>query len=241
MTLDPALQFTLFAAAFLGGAAFGLLGEVGKILRILLGAYLPPPEWRARYERPLPLLPRGLRFQKAAPRRAWARGVSFFMDLTFPVLAALYLLIILFRFNNGVFRFSVPLLFLLGLAIFRVLLVSHLRAPLAAMAYLLCVFGAYLGVLLLLPTKMLWLALCRWVLGPFSRLSRAVWRRVRVRYTRRLCQKQLSLAARGFLPIDKGKKKYVEKKKKGRRYVAPHPHHTDSDRRDLYHLGGHRI
>ena len=56
MTLDPSVQFALFAAALLGGIAFGLLGEIGKIARILLGAYLPPPAWQARYERPLPLL-----------------------------------------------------------------------------------------------------------------------------------------------------------------------------------------
>lgn len=214
MTIDPALQFALFAAAFLGGMAFGLLGEVGKIVRILLGAYVPPPSWQARYERPLPLFHRGLRFQKAAPHRAWATGVAFVADLAFPVLAALYLLHVLFRFNNGVFRFSVPVLFLLGLALFRVALVRPFREPLAVTAYLICALCAYLKALLLLPLGLLGFALRKWICKPLARLGRAAWYRVSVCRTRRLCQKQRSLAMRGLLSTSKGKKELCRKKEK---------------------------
>ena len=214
MTLDPTLQFALFAAAFLGGVLFGLLGEVGKLFRILVGAYLPPPLWEARYARPLPLLRRGLRFQKAVPHRAWAKGVSLAMDLVFPVLSALYLLYILFRFNNGVFRFSVPLLFLLGLALFRVALVGPLRKPLGVMAYLLCALLAYLRALLLLPLRLLCFALQKWIFTPLVRLWRALWHFVCLSNTRRLCQKQFSLAQRGLLSTHKGKKKSCRKKEK---------------------------
>lgn len=223
MTLDPVAQFTLALAAFLGGIAFGLLGEIGKIARILLGAYLPPVSWQARYERPLPLVSRPPRFRKNAPRRAWATAVSFCMDLAFPILAALYLLYLLFRFNNGVLRVSALVLFLLGLAAFRVTLARYFLTPLAMLAFLFCALGVYVKALLLLPLKLFARAITRVALRPLSLVIRTLEAKMNAWHTTRMCALQLELAGGGLLPKKKRNLKLCRKKEK--RVVASSPSH----------------
>ena len=106
MTIDPIAQLSLYFAAFFGGIGLGILAELGKILRILLGAYLPSPSYKPLYERSLPWLSRGVGWRTAPARRAFAAGVSFLCDFAFPICTAFYLLYILFCFNSGKLRIS---------------------------------------------------------------------------------------------------------------------------------------
>lgn len=221
MTIDPVAQFSLCLWAFLGGLAFGLLGEVGKVVRILVGAYVPPPALRARYERPLPLIGRAPRFRKTAPRRAWAGTVQICADIAFPVLVALYVLYILFRFQNGIFRASAVLLFLIGLSLFRVGLSRHFIGPMAAFAYALCALGVYGKVLLLFPPTILWRFLKRFLLLPLLSLWRATLASLCQKRTQRLCAAQRALALEGLDKTSKRNKKLCRKKEK--RVAASRP------------------
>jgi hypothetical protein len=207
MTLDPIAQLSLCLFSLFGGVAFGLAADLGKIARILLGAYLPPPTWRARYERPLPWLSRGVGWRKTAPRRAWVRGVGAVFDLAFPVLAALYLLLVSFRFNSGALRLSAIPLFLLGLGLFRVLCSARLSGAFAYLAYVLAVFGVYLKVILLLPPKLLWRVARRLLILPLVRLLRVIARGWALRRTRAMCAAQLAAAEAGFLQSSRKNRK----------------------------------
>ncbi len=225
MTVDPIAQLSLCLWAFFGGVAFGVLAELGKILRILLGAYLPPLSWQARYERPLPLISRGVGWHKTAPGRLWALGVSTLFDFVFPVLAALYLLFVLFRFNSGALRLSAVALFLLGLSLFRVALSARMAKAFAFLGFALAVFGVYLKVLLLLPPKFLW----RWgrklLILPFWHLLAAIAKKHAARRSRALCAAQLEAARLGFLPKSSKNRKRKLKicRKKEKRGAAPRP------------------
>ena len=225
MTVDPIAQLSLCLWALFGGMAFGVLGELGRIARILLGAYLPLPSWQERYERPLPWLSRGVGWHKTAPRRVWAMGVCFLFDLAFPVLSALYLLLVIFRFNSGAFRLSTVFLFLLGLGLFRVLFSARLSKPFAFLAFALAVLGVYLKVLLLLPPKFLWRMARVLLILPFLRLWRALAQKRAGQRSRAMCAAQLDRARNGYLqePPKKRKRKLKICRKKEKRVAASRP------------------
>ena len=223
MTVDPIAQLSLCLFALLGGVAFGVLAELGKIARILLGAYLPPPSFRARYEHPLPWLSRGIGWHKAAPRRVWVVGVSSLFDLAFPVLAALYLLLILFRFNNGALRISIVFLFLLGLALFRTAFSARMARAFALLAFALAVLGVYLKVLLLLPPKFIWRVLKKLLFSPFLRLWQTVAGRCAARRTRLLCAAQLDAARKGLLSHPQKLKRKLKICRKKEKVAEPPP------------------
>lgn len=216
MTIDPISQLSLYLAAFLGGVGLGILAELGKILRILLGAYQPPHSLRARYERPLPWLSRSVGWRRAPARRAWVLSVSFLCDFFFPVLAALYLLYILFRFNSGIFRISALLALLVGLGLWRTAFSKRLTGVFSLFAFALAVLWLYVKTLLLLPPRLLWRMLSKFLLSPLRRLLSACVRRLSLWYSRALCHRQLNAAKRGFQPPDKG----VSKKQKGTKKIC---------------------
>ncbi len=219
MTIDPIAQFSLFLAAFFGGVSLGLLSELGKLLRILLGAHRPPAYLKPLYERPLPLVRCALGWRTAPVRRAWRMAVSILADLLFPMIAALVFLWIGYRFHNGVFRFSALLLLLLGFALWRTVCTVRLAPAIARAAYLLAVALLYLRTALLLPLRLLWRFLHRFCLLPSVHLCQKMLHARRTRQSQRLCRAQLQAAAHGFLPIKKEKRTKICQKK-GKRVAA---------------------
>ena len=117
---------------------------------------------------------------------------------------------------------SVPILFLLGLALFRVALVRFFSVPLAALAFARCVLGVYLRALFLLPLRLLWRAVQGWMLAPLAQLVRGLWLGALAWRTRRMCKAQLALAKRGLL-LSKPKGKIKRCRKKEKRVGEHHP------------------
>ncbi|MBR2465018.1 MAG: hypothetical protein IKM42_02255 [Clostridia bacterium] len=221
MTIDPVAQLSLYLAALLGGIGLGILADIGKILRILLGAHLPSPSLRPLYERRLPWLLRSVGWRAAPARRAWALGVSFLCDFAFPILATLYLLYILFCFNSGKFRISALLLLLLGFALWRVLFSARTARLFAYAAFGLAVLWLYLRTLLLLPLKFLWRMLLKFCVVPMLRGSKSLFLLYCRQRSVTMCRMQLNAAKAGLLRrakrknvTQKGMKKICRKKEK---------------------------
>ncbi len=225
MTIDPILQLGLFLASLLGGISLGLLADLGKVVKILLGAHQPPKHLRALYERPLPLLGKPLGWHTAPPRRIWCRAVSLFAELLFPIIGALVFLWIGFRFHGGLFRISALALFVIGVALWRLLCTPRLDPLIAYAAFLLAVGLLYLRVVLILPLRLFLSVLLRFLLLPAVRLWRVALAKRRKCRSLLLCKKQLSAAQNGFLAttpsvsavkaeLYKGKKKVCRKKEK---------------------------
>lgn len=217
MTIDPIAQLSLYLAAFFGGVGLGILADIGKIIRILLGAHLPSPSLRPLYERRLPWLLRGVGWRAAPVRRVWAVGVSFLCDFAFPIISTLYLLYILFCFNSGKFRISALFLLLLGFALWRVLFSARTARLFAYAAFALAVLGLYLRTLLLLPLKFLQHMLLKFCVAPMLRGAKSLFLLYCRQRSATMCRMQLNAAKEGFLlktVIQKGKKKICRKKEK---------------------------
>lgn len=225
MTIDPIVQLSLFVASLLGGISLGLLADLGKVLKILLGAHQPPKHLKALYERPLPLLGRPLGWRTAAPRRIWCRAVSIFAELLFPIMGALVFLWIGFRFHGGLFRISALALLVIGVALWRLLCTPRLNLLIAHAAFLLAAGLLYLRTALVLPLRLLFWAFLRFLLLPTARLWQAALLKWRKRRSLLLCDAQLAAAKNGFSAssasatlklnvINKGKKKLCRKKEK---------------------------
>ena len=221
MTIDPILQLQLFVASLLGGISLGLLADLGKVLKILLGAHQPPMHLKVLYERPLPLLARPLGMREAAPRRIWCRAVSLLAELLFPLIGALLFLWIGFRFHGGLFRISALALLVIGVALWRLLCTPRLDPLIAHAAFWLAAGLLYLRTVLLLPLRLLFWVLLRFLLLPLVRLWQAAWLKRRKKQSLLLCKRQLLAAQNGFSVAasnaakrHKGKKKTCRKKEK---------------------------
>ncbi len=221
MTIDPVAQLSLCLAALFGGVGLGILADIGKILRILLGAYLPSPSLRPLYERRLPWLSRSVGWRAASAHRVWAVGVSFLCDFAFPILTTLYLLYILFCFNSGKFRISALLLLLLGFALWRVLFSARTARLFAYAAFSLAVLGLYLRTLLLLPLKLLRRMLLKFCVAPMLRGAKSLYLMYCRQRSAAMCRMQLNAAKAGSLPTtaqkimtSKGMKKTCRRKEK---------------------------
>ena len=234
MEIYPSLQFAMLLGAFLGGICLGGIWELLTASRILLGAYKTPEFMRERYTRVLPLLHRSVPFErKGVSRRLWRGIVIGVGDLFFCLLFAVFIILLLYRYNDGAFRFSVPVLSLLGFALFRTLLSHRLSRAEAYLAYGFAAASLYLVALLALPPKGITYLLKRFVLRP----ARKLYRRVEIHRMRRrsaeLCAMQLKWAECGFegecpkASEEKGRMRY-EKKDRGQDNTHavgdPHPH-----------------
>ena len=166
MEISPAVQLTMMLWAFVWGVLLGLLWELLTVSRILLGVYTPPDRMRARYDRPLPLLHRPVPFEKKGVRALWRRVATGIGDVLFCLSAAVCVILLLYRYNSGAFRLSVPLLTLTGLGVFRATVARMLARPTAYLAYAAGAARCYLGALtalLVRPLLMLTGAICRFV------------------------------------------------------------------------------
>ena len=168
MEIYPQRQLAMFLAALWLGGSMGGLHVLVLALRTLVGAYLPPEEMRARYARPLPLLGKAVGFERGATRRVWRALVIFVTDLCFCLVFCVRLILLLYRYNDGAWRLSVPLLCLLGFAFF-VLLVRRFFAHLNDdAAYFLAVALLYFKAALLLPIRLVLRLLRRFVWRPLQ-------------------------------------------------------------------------
>ena len=233
MEIYPELQLAMLLGAFLGGVCLGGVWELLCASRILLFAYTAPEFMRERYARPLPLLHRSVSFErKGGANKLWRGIVIGVGDLLFCLLFAVLIILLLYRYNDGEIRCSVPVLALLGLALFRTASSRFLTLVEAYLAYGIAAGWLYLRALLSLPPRGMRYLLTRFVLRPARRAYRHIeLRRMRQR-SAALCTMQLKWAERGFegkcpeVCERKGRMRY-EKKDRGQNNTDavddPHP------------------
>ena len=232
MEIYPATQAEMFLAAFSLGLGAGLFRQLLLALRTVLGAYLPPERMRPLYERPLPLLHRPVGFPVRRVRRVWCVSVAFGGDLFFCLACAFALLLLLYDYNNGAWRVSVPVLFLLGLALFRALTSRVLARMNDYFAYGLSLLLCYARAAVSLPVRILRSLVRRFVLAPVKRGIAALYQKKRARRSARLCRAQLALAARGFIVKER---KMSDVKKEDHTAAMDH---QDPDRAAVLHRVG---
>lgn len=229
MEIYPARQAEMFLAAFSLGLGAGLFGQVLLAIRTVLGAYLPSERMRALYERPLPLLHRPVGFPTQRARRFRCFFVAFCGDLLFCLVCALGLLLLLYDYNNGAWRVSVPVLFLLGLASFRVLTSRVLARMNDYFALGLSAFLCYARAGVCWPVRATVSLVRRFVIAPVRRVVAALCRKQRARRSLRLCRAQLALAAHGLIVKER---KMSDVKKEGHTSAMDH---QDPDRAAVLH------
>lgn len=135
MAIYPFRQLAMIAAAFLSGLLSGVVFEVLRLAALLLGAYSPPSYMRARYEKPLPLVGVSVPWQRRGVRRVWQVLTVAFFDVICCLFVAVAAILILYVYNDGAVRLSVPFVLLLGLGIFRVALARLTEPFFAYLAY----------------------------------------------------------------------------------------------------------
>ena len=199
MEIYPAVQAQMFLAAFSTGLGAGLFRQVLLAIRTVLGAYLPSERMRALYERTLPLLHRPVGFPVQRARRVWCFFVAFCGDLLYCLICAFALLLLLYDYNSGAWRVSVPVLFLLGLASFRVLTSRVLARMNDYFAFWLSAFLCYARAGVCWPVRVTVSLVQRFVLAPVKRGITALCKKKRARRSARLCRAQLALAAHGLI------------------------------------------
>ncbi|MBE6703074.1 MAG: hypothetical protein E7585_06660 [Ruminococcaceae bacterium] len=236
-------QFQMLLSAFVLGVALGIFWELLVAIRILLRAYTPPERMRRQYEKKLPLLGRSVPFdKKGAGKRAWAALVVGVGDCFYCLVLSVAVILLLYRFHDGAFRLSVPVLTLAGLSLCRYLASRSLSPCMAYLAYGFAAATLYLGALAVLPFKLgLYLAR-RFVYRPWQTLRRKQKKRRMAARSAALCQAQLIFAQAGLtgqFPNIKDEKKKGRMhcgKKKSRR--QNHAAGVDDTHPDPDHLRG---
>lgn len=210
MEIDPRRQLAMFLAALFLGAALGGFRMLLLSLRTLTGAYVPPEQMRAWYEKELPLLCCGVRFERGATHRFWRAAVIFCTDLLFCLAFCVSLILLLYRYNDGAWRLSVPLLSLAGFALFSWLFHRFFVRANDYLAYFLAVLALYAKAVLCLPVKLAWRLIRRFLLAPLQRGWRRTLEKRRRAFTASVCRAELTLAARGVL-MEERKRRNVKK------------------------------
>lgn len=199
MEIDPYLQFRLFLSAFCAGLLAGAFWELLTVSRILLGAYRTPERLRALYQKKLPLLSRpiGLGADKNL-RRVWRTVLVAAGDLLFSLGFAALVIIVLYLYNDGGFRMTVPVLALAGFALFHFAFTRLFGSAVAYFAFGVAALRLYVSALL--HVCFLWVF--RVFKGVFLRPVTALFRKIAdkraIRITQRLCRKQLVWASKEF-------------------------------------------
>jgi hypothetical protein len=120
------------------------------------------------------------------------------LDCLFCVIFAVGPILLLYAYNDGELRLSVPVLALLGLGTWHALGDRLLRVPMAYFAYGSAAAMLYAGALLRLPLRGLCLLATRLLLRPVATLLRHMTARRMQRRSYALCQRQLQWASIGF-------------------------------------------
>ena len=219
MEINPAQQLLMLTTALLRGAMLGLFWEALAALRIVLGAYRPPERMRRQYAKRLPLLHRGVPFDKKGRLGRLGRGaLTAVLDLLFCLTFTVTVLLTLYAYADGRIRLSVPLVMLGGFGLMHAAATTVLSPLMAYFAYGLAAAGVYWGALLRL----------------LARPLRGLWRAVRRSHSRHvsaaLCAAQLKQAAHGVLGGKnverKGRRRYGKKntgQNNGAAMGDPHP------------------
>ncbi|MBQ9098380.1 MAG: spore cortex biosynthesis protein YabQ [Clostridia bacterium] len=237
MEIDPSRQLAMLMAALFCGACFGLVFELRRVVRILLGLYCPHERMRSRYARPLPLLKRPVPFDK---KGAGKRGLCALLvgvgDVLFCISFALCCMLILYAYNSGELRLSVFCIALLGFAVLRRFGARLIERPADLLAFGLAAAFCYIRALLAGGAKGLLRLLKLVTVVPFLALFGRIMGHRRRRISAKLCARELALATLGLsgdAPLDvkeKGRKSHV--KKKNRRQDDTRPMgdpHSDPD------------
>lgn len=115
MGIDPALLFRLLVASLLAGAAMGVLYDVIRIGRVMLGM----SQYTAAADAPL-FCPKFLKPREKSPHRRLSRlvkgGLLIAQDFLFCLTAGVVIALLLFSHNNGEFRGFVPIGVAVGFA-----------------------------------------------------------------------------------------------------------------------------
>lgn len=232
MEIYPHLQAQMLLAALALGLGAGLFRQLLLAFRCVLGAHMPPERMRMRYERILPLLRRPVGFPARRARRGWCAAVAFGTDLIFCPICAIALLILLYDYNDGAWRLSVPVLFLLGFCLFRLVTARVLAHLNDGFAYGLAVLFLYVRTLVCLPVRGVWILTKHCLLRPARRGSGALRKWHRKRVSARLCRAQIALAEQGLIAKER---KMSNVKKEDHAVAMDHP---DPDRGAVLHRAG---
>lgn len=211
MEIYPQRQLAMFLAALFLGACMGGCRMLLLALRTFSGAYLPPERMRARYEKPLPLLHRGVRFARGGTRRVWRATVVFCTDLCFCLCFCVSLIFLLYRYNDGAWRLSVPALVFAGFFLFLLLSRRFFVRANDYLAYFFAAAALYVRRALCLPIMLLVRLLCRFIFRPVQKGWRVACEKRRKAYTAACVRAELALAEQGLLM----RKEKEECRKKG--------------------------
>lgn len=197
MEINPGQQFQLFFYAFLCGILLGGFYEVLRAFRILFGVVRVPERLHPLYARKLPLLGKGIPVRESRGKRMRRGIVVAIGDFLFMLVAAVTAELLLYDYNSGEFRIFVPLLMMVGFALFRVSISRLCGMITPYLAFALAVVAAYFRAFCLLPVR---LAVIVWklLLRPCRALWIAVCRKLHAKKLSALCQKQLRFAKTGF-------------------------------------------
>ena len=135
MAISPILLLWLLVCSFFFGTAVGVLNDVFRLSRVLLGVRYSKRRWEGLYRMPLPFLKRPLRSSADSPTaRKLLPVLIFFQDVLLFVFAAVGTVVLNYYFNHGRFRIFTVLAVLVGFLIYYFTvgrLVMLLSEPLA--------------------------------------------------------------------------------------------------------------
>ena len=153
------------------------------------------------------------RIVDSIPAAADGRYRRWMKTLAVPV--ALSAVLILYRYNSGALRLSVPVVMLMGLALFRLIFHTLLAPIMAYLAYFMAAGWLYLRRLTAWPFKALGRLCGRLIQGPVRKAyQKIVLRRARI-LSRALCEAQLAFAKNGFEGSLSDHRRVKNKEKKG--------------------------
>lgn len=215
MEVSQGQLLALLVASLGTGLFMGLFWELLAAFRIVLGAYVPPERMRTVYERPLPLLSRSVPFDsKKHPRRLWRGLVIAVLDLLFCLCFGIALILLLYRYQNGVLRLSAPIAALIAYAAFHRVALLTAAPAVSYLAYGISAARLYAAALLALPFRGLGLLYRRCILPPVCAAADKIRARRAARRSAALCAMQLAQARNGLSPADvktKGTEKHGKK------------------------------
>ena len=199
--IDPDRLMGMLLWGILCGAALGVLWDIFRLTRVMLGVPYPSRGAKSMYERPLPFLkrPLGLRSEGRSRIRAGVRiAVIFLEDVVFGVVGAAVMILLVYVTNDGVFRVMAPAGMLIGFCLYYVT-VGRLVLSLSQMIVFCLRAGMlYLVTLLLLPPRLAVRLWKRTVGAWIARVLLRCRRHREVRYHQKMLGELLRLAESGW-------------------------------------------
>ena len=200
MELSPYLLLRLVIAAFLFGLAVGVLNDVFRLSRILLGVRYSSGRFEALYTRPLPILKRPLRDRS---KGRWTRValpiLLFFQDLLLFCFAGVGTVILNFYYNDGRFRFYTVFAVLIGFLLYYFTVGKLCMLLSEAIVYLLRAALTILFTLLFRPVAKFCMFFGRNVKKLNTKFEKTIAKRRKTVYNIYKVKKVMQEAEKGFL------------------------------------------